>query len=139
MKNLKLLGAGLIACLISFSIGKYSGPSSSIKSEKIEETKKTDTVRVVDKKETVLPDGTKITETTSTTKRTTDSNKNTENKTEIKSRPEWRAGLLYFPDIPNFQDKNLILDIQKRIAGELYLGVSASTQKQIGISISLGF
>ncbi len=139
MNNLKVIGIVVVACVISFSIGKHSGGSRTELIEIVAETKKTDTTRVVDKKETIRPDGTRIIETVTSTKRLTDSELNKDTSSKTLARPEWRANVLYFPAIPNHQDQLGILDVQKRILSEIYLGVSISSQKQIGLSISIGF
>jgi len=135
MQNSKLVLAFLLCAGLSFLGGMYFGPKEQ--TVKIEESKKTDTVKNVDKKETILPDGTKIIETKSTTKKTTDRTLSVENKTV--SRPEWRANAIYFPKIGDFQNENAVFGIEKRILSEIYLGVSVSTQKQVGLSISIGF
>jgi hypothetical protein len=141
--NLRVIGAGLIACAISFSIGKFSSQSQTDtkQTEKIDEKKVTDTVRVTDKKETTLPDGTKIVETNTTTERKTNSDKisGSSKETKTENRPNWRVNVLYFPFIASVQDTKYTVDIQRRILSQIYLGVAATSDKQIGVSIGIGF
>lgn len=135
MKYFKQVGVMVVIAAVSFSAGKFFSPAEVVVKEV--ENKKTDTTRDTKKKETVLPDGTRIIETDTTTKRTTDSNKAKD--TTVTNRPAYRVNAIYFPKVGQFQDQNGILDIQKHMFGELYLGVSVSTQKTIGVSISIGF
>lgn len=143
MKNIKIYCIALVLCVLSYFGGKYTNPPSATnkESEIVKEKKKTETTRTTDKKETTLPDGTKIVETVTRTERKTDSEKNkeTSKETVVKSRPEWRTNLTYLTRIDKLEEKTFVADVQKRILGEIYLGVSASTQKQIGLSISIGF
>lgn len=142
MQKLKLLSVLIIVSVVSFLCGKYSTHNNTeiVKSESVEQTKKIDTIRDVTKKETTLPNGTKIVETVSSTKRITDLQTKTDihsnSKTQV--RPDWRLGLLYVPKISGIQDQNLIFEIQRQIVSEIYLGLSLSTQKQIGLSLSIG-
>ncbi len=141
--NFKNILTLVVACVVSFSVGKFSGPAEVKQKEstKASEDSKSETKKNLKKKETVLPDGTKITETDYSSEKKTDSSKKEETKKEshVKTRPNWRVNAVYFPKIGEFQSQNVVIDIQRRIISEVYVGLSASTQKQIGVSLSIGF
>jgi hypothetical protein len=140
----------VVLCLASFSAGKFlTDPKVEIKEvEKVvyreSEDIKTDATRIIHKRETIKPDGTRIIETISTTSKSTDKKKVTEETKDIlkdivtETRPDWRANVIYFPKVFK-QDQNIILDIQRRIIGEVYAGLSVSTDRTFGVSVGIGF
>lgn len=143
MNKLKRIGLTLAVGLVGFSIGKFTGPAKvEIKEvEKIVYRESTNVSRDKYKKETVLPDGTTIREEGSTTKKNTEIgvDKESEKLSKTDARPDWRLNVTYQPTLVTFQDQNITLDLQRRIIGEVYLGLSVSTQKTVGISLGVGF
>lgn len=141
----------VVLCLVCFSAGKFlTSPKVDIKEvEKIvykeRSTTKTDTNHTVDKKETIKPDGTRIIETSSSTQRTSDKKtdidtaKDSSKSHVTESRPDWHITATYIPVMYGHSIQSYGLDIQRRIFSEMYLGVSVSTQKTIGVSIGIGF
>lgn len=133
----------------AFIIGSYFGPKEiEIKEvEKVvykERTEvKTDLKRVVDKKEVVNPDGSKVTETRTTTERVTDKKSEIDvesdrlKETRIESRPSWLVSGTYgfkLDKAPHYS-----VSIHRRVISELYFGVHADSDKTIGISLAIGF
>lgn len=135
-KNLKYLLLGGFALLaVGFSIGRYVVPNKSIESTNIEkEVKREETVIV---REETRPDGTKIKETTNTTKKET-----TDKKEIIKivenAKPQWKASALAGYNL----DKSAPVygvAVDRRILGNIYMGAWGTTDKQVGLSVSMEF
>jgi SRSO17 transposase len=143
----KILTIGLVIAA-SFSAGRFlTSPEIQIKEvEKIvyrESTEQKHNQSTVTKsKETKLPDGTVITEQVSRTKEASETKSETEmDKTKetlkvTENRPDWHLNVsnLYGSDSQSYT-----IDIQRRIIGEVYLGINVSTSKQVGFSIGIGF
>jgi uncharacterized membrane protein YfhO len=146
-KHLLTLGIAVAA----FLGGNYLGPKKTqIKEvEKIvyreSVDSKTNSKRTVVKKEVKRPDGTIEIETSTSIDRSTDKKTDVtldrENSKEVKTdnRSDWRLNANYYPEIIGIQDKSAAFDLQRRILGELYIGLSVNTQKQLGISFGIGF
>jgi hypothetical protein len=130
--NVTKFGIGL---LIAFFAGRFTAPKN-VQTRETENQRREQNVRE-DKKETRLPDGTVIIETRKEKETVTEKQKESKSKTE--SRPSYRVGLVYEPAIRGFQDVTYQVVLEKRILGELYVGVAARSEKTVGITLSLGF
>jgi hypothetical protein len=146
MKNLKWT---ILVGVIGFVLGGLFQPKE-VEVREVEKivykeqiTKKSNIKRDVNKRETIKPDGTKVIETVTSTSRDSQSDSNISSEQEksksTKVNNNWHISVLYSPSIMGIQDQTYALDIQRRILGNLFLGASASTQKQIGVSIGLEF
>lgn len=147
----KQLAAAVGLVALSFAAGVYFGPKKVetkevekiVYRDRVVESKKKDTVTRT--KETQLPDGTKIKETIKDEKSesTKDSqselrhDKFLERKTE--SRPDWRIGAVYKPTLPGIQGEVYGVTIERRVIAEIYLGVTAATDRTAGLVVSIGF
>ena len=142
MTFLKQAAGVLLFGALCFSAGKFLSPAKveTKEVERIVYKERTDTTKKVDKKETIHPDGTRVIETASETKRVKDTSADIESQKETKttSRPDWRVSLNYVPSYSNHV-QIYGLDIQRRVFSEIYVGAFVNTQKQIGLSISMGF
>lgn len=142
MNNLKLAILTIILCLLSFVGGKYSSPEKikTVEVVKIIKEKETEKEQVVTKKEVINKDGSKTIETRIESKEKSKELVKSESKkeTEIQNRSEYRLGLVYVPSISGVQDKNIIVEIQKKIVSDIYIGLSVSEKKEIGLSINIG-
>lgn len=137
-----------LAFVIGYSVGKYSGPAEVREVEKIVYKESIDEKKnlttIVNTKEVVLPDGTQIKESFTETKDKTEtiSIVDVEQKRESirigNNGPDWRINVLYNPPTPLWGER-YTLDIQRRIIGEIAVGINASTDKSLGISLSIGF
>ncbi len=149
--NYKTILIVVAALTAAFSIGRFSAPKK-IETREIERVvyreneninRNQNLIEVIT--ETRLPDGTIIKETrkekeTSTqTERQRDSSSETIKSTSIQTRPSFRVGALYEPSIEGFQEDSYSLIVEKRIVSELYMGISVSSNKTVGITVSLGF
>jgi hypothetical protein len=142
MNTLKLSILTVVLCLLSFIGGKYSNPAvvKTVEVVKIIKEKETEKEQVIIKKETINKDGSKVIETKTESKEKSKEMVKSEQKkqTEVQNRPEYRLGLVYIPGVSNIQDKNIIVEIQKHIVSDIYIGVSVSEKKEIGLSINIG-
>lgn len=134
----KKIGYAIAALVVAFAAGRFSSPKKV-------EIKEVERVRVVKdqqvketKKETRLKDGTVIIETTKDKQTHTD--KNSEKKTEksVESRANYRVGLIYKPTMLK-QSESYGLILERRLFGEIYFGVTGSTDKTVGLVLSIGF
>jgi hypothetical protein len=150
MNYKKYIAPALIA-VVAFSLGRFATPAKvelreveKIVYQQNESTEK-DTNTVVTEKETRLPDGTIIKEKTKDQKTSTKTEKEIREDKErslekiVENRPGYRVGFGYEPAIVNFQPVRYTLMVERRIFSELYLGVSASSEKTFGLVVSLGF
>lgn len=140
-----------IALGFAFSIGRLFGPKSvEVKEvEKVVYKERQDKDREQNvrktEKETRLPDGTVIKERTETKETETHTRVQTETSSERTlersetNRSDWLVSVGYEPAIKDIQDVHYSLSLQRRIVGELYLGVSARDDKTAGLTVSLGF
>jgi hypothetical protein len=149
--NLKKAIIPLAVILVSYSIGRYSSPAK-VEIKEVE--------RVVYKEneskdrnlnsnehyiETVRPDGTiikeriKIKEYQTRTDRSSESERESSKEKLIENRPDWSFGLVYEPIVPGFQEERYTGIIERRILGEIYLGLAGSSEGTFGLSFSIGF
>jgi hypothetical protein len=147
----KQYGAMIAVAVAAFSVGRFTGPTKiQIKEVEKTSTKQSQTTNQDKKqsrtiKETRLPDGTVIKETrvdkeTSTeTKTKSASSKETSKEETRESRPSYRLGVIYWPNLKGVQLDNYAVTLETRIVSELYAGVVAGLDKTIGLSVSLGF
>lgn len=142
MNKLKITALALVFGAICFSAGKFLSPAKveTREVEKIVYRERTDTTKKETKKETTLPDGTKIVETETETKRTTDKSADIDKQKETATtnRNEWLVSIGYAPSL-NTSEPLYILTVQRRMFSEVYVGAFVTTQKTIGISFSMGF
>ncbi len=150
MKFKKQLIAILVIAL-AYLAGRYSSPSEvEIREvEKIvyKESKSKDQNENIKKhkKKTVLPDGTIIEEEISEkeketrTKTETQIDQEKESYSKITNRPSWSVGLVYEPAIKGFQQVHYTGLIEKRMFGEVYLGLAGSDEGTFGLVFRLGF
>ena len=133
MKNILLTGA---ICLI-LGVGLGSQIFPRIKTETVETEKEVvrkDVVTVV--KEVIRPDGTK--ETTSTTTDKTKENKSA-TVTSKTLASNYHISISATTNDIKLQEIVYGVQVQKRIAGPLFLGLTVNTQKQAGISVGMEF
>lgn len=147
----KKIGYLIAGLSVAFSIGRFTAPAK-VQTKEVErvvyrENQSTNRNQnlVEIKKETRLPDGTLITETRkeNQTSTQTQTEKNSESKKSssktIEVRTAYRVGAIWEPVIKGFQEASYSVTLEKRLFSELYVGVSVSSQKTIGFSVSLGF
>lgn len=140
MTKLKQLIILILVAVAAFSSGRFFGPTKAETKEveKIVYKERVDINRHVDKKETLLPDGTKITETSTTTKKTSDKSidQQKEKLTLIENKPNWSAGLYKSQD-------GYLGTVDRRILGSVFLGVygrtSANKPNEFGIGLRMEF
>ncbi len=132
MKNILITSA--IALLVGFGLGSQIFPSIK---EKIVEIEKEVIVKdiVTVTKVITKHDGTKEEVTTTTDK--TKENKQTTN-TKTVSKPDWHTSINAKRKIDN---PELVYGIQveRRILGEVFVGGSVNTQKEVGLSVGVSF
>jgi len=127
------------ALLIGLSIGWFLKPAEqkTVVQEKEIEVVKKDVVTVV--KEVTKPDGTKETTTTVTDKSKETGYKTSKNETvSIKDR-DWALGLGAGVSLKERETTIYILDVNRRIAGPIWLGVTYQTDNFIGIKAIIEF
>lgn len=143
MNNWKVYLIGLVLLVIAFSAGRFSAPAK-IETKQVEQseshtTRDQNVVEVT--RETKAPDGTIIKETRKETQTT--ATRETEIKkvssTSIDIRPSYRVGVLYEPAIRGFQGVSGSLLVERRLFSEVFIGASYSSNKTIGLILSLGF
>ena len=135
--------------ICAFLVGKYSSPSrTEIKEvEKIvyQDTISKDTDVQIETKtiETLKPDGSIVRETVevktdkSQIKRESQLNSEKLNIDIKENRPNWMLGLGYDPPLKQKESYNL--DLQTRVIGEIYAGLSFSSNRTVGLKLSIGF
>lgn len=135
-----------LTALIGFGAGTFYGPESVETKERIVYRESTDTQKnvsvTVKSKQTILPDGTTINESISRSKDKSEIKSDVsldQTKSTSKGKPMWRVGILYAPKIPTVQDEGYILDVEHRFVSNLFLGAYVSTNKNVGLSLSIGF
>jgi len=136
MNNMKIIfGGALMLFALGFGLGKYSQPNKSSESNTTETDSKKETSTTV--KEEIRPDGTKIKETTTTSKKET-STKDESIKIVDNAKPDWKvealAGFNLDTDHPVYGAV-----VEKRLMGNIFIGVWGTTDKQVGLSASLEF
>ena len=140
----------LSICLISFLAGVYFGPK---KTETVEVEKIVYKDRIIDDKkrdvytrtkEIHMPDGTYIREISYDVKEekrrdTTREVERERSKTvTVENRPDWRIGAFYKPAILYFQREEYGVIFERRIIGEIYVGIMGSSNQSLGITVSVG-
>lgn len=143
MTFLKQLAAVLVFGAVCFSAGKFLSPAKveTKEVEKIVYKERTDTTKRTDKKETIHPDGTRVIETVTDTKRTKDRSADIEKSKEsvTTNRKDWLVTIGYAPATYAYGVQSYTLSIQRRMFSEVYLGAYVTTEKQIGLSVGIGF
>lgn len=136
-KNLILITVASLA--IGAVIGRYSAPKNVTNKDEQTRTVNTNQNVTESSKETRYPDGTITIEKRKEkeTKKITEEERKSSSTTE--SRPSYRVGALYEPAIKSVQEVSYQVIVEKRIFSEVYGGVSASSRRTVGLSISLGF
>lgn len=138
------------ALILGSSIGYFSN-HSKVETKEVEkiiyiekQSQEQNRDQKITRKKTKTPDGTIVTETTVENKESNKSSKESvlvsehSKETKITSRPDYRIGLIYKPLLPN-QNQEYQIMFEKRIFGEIYLGLSGSSNKTFGISVGIGF
>jgi hypothetical protein len=137
----------VLVAVVAFSLGRFATPAKV----EVHEVEKVVTEQSKDKnqdvnettKETRLPDGTVIIEKTKDKKTSihseTETTKEKEFSKVIENRPDWHIGLGYEPAIINFQNVSYSVILQRRIFSEFYAGVSVTSNKTVGVVVSIGF
>lgn len=127
-----------IAALISFGIG------AKVASKVTTETKVVEVEKEVIKRDVVTqikvitrPDGTKEESTTITDKTTED--KSSSKQSESKTAPNWHVSAGTKASVNNLNELSYTLNVDRRILGNLFVGASVSTDKQVGLSIGMEF
>ncbi len=121
------IGGVVLLLALMFGLGRYTAPA------KIEEkqivTKETEYIT----REIVKPDGTVVKETIKKDTATKENQSIVDNK-----KPEYKVSLI--PQY-NFDTKQTIYgaSVEKRILGNVFAGVYADSNKQIGVVISMEF
>jgi hypothetical protein len=141
----------LIVALVSFSAGKFSSPTKveTREVERVVYRDRTikDVAKDVIKRTTVVtkPDGTVTRETIVEDRSKAHSDSTSEGSSEksvltkVDSRPDWRIGGIFKPDVYGFQTYEYAVTLERRIIGEVYAGLSVSSDKTLGIVLSIGF
>ena len=143
MDNWKKYAIALALLVAAFSIGRFSAPA------KVETKQITCDSEVKDRdqnikevtRETKRPDGTTVKTTIREKETITKTARQSESVTSktVEVRPSFRVGVLYEPAIKSFQKESGSVILEKRIVSELYIGVSASSNRTVGVVLSLGF
>ena len=133
--NLKTVGIlMLVTCILSVTGTRYlSSKGDSETSESTKEVVRND-VKTIER--TIeRPDGTK-----ETTKETVDKStkKETTNKEVVISKKDWMVSAIVTSKLTELDPVYGIM-VQRRIIGPVYLGLSGSTDKRIGINVGLEF
>lgn len=139
----KKVGVLIVVALAFYSIGRFTGPTKiEVKEvQKVVYKERVRRDRETSERETHRPDGTvvKERETRTVTDRNRDVDSETSKETKTTSRPNWRINGGYIPAIQNFQETRYQLGIERQIIGEIYAGVIATSDKTVGVTISIGF
>lgn len=125
----------VVAIVASAGITRYYFPKVEYKNVEVTKEVVHNNVQTIIK-EVVKPDGTKETTTEITdTSTKTDMAKN-ETISEAKSQWMFDVGAR-----ENFSDRDIFYDlqVQRRILGPFFLGVKASTDKSVGVSLGMEF
>lgn len=136
MENLKtyIIG-GVVLLAVGFGIGRYTVPEHLEEQTSTEtDSKKEDTVIVREEKR---PDGTVIKETTKTSKKE-ESKKEETIKIVENHKPNWKASALAGYNLEAGRPVYGAA-VDRRILGNIFLGVWGTTDKQVGASVSLEF
>lgn len=139
----------VVIAVICFAFG-YQFGTGRVQTKEVEKIVYRD--RVVENKEsqidrntreTRLPDGTVIKETIQSrnTRTRVDSESSLSSDRELTktARPEWRITGGYQPPIPSFQESRWSVGLEKQLIGELYGGLSVTSERTVGFSLSLGY
>lgn len=134
LKN-KLLIAAFILLAIGFGIGRYTVPNNLQEISKTEKESKTEETIIV--KEETKPDGTVVKETTKTKKKE-DSSKKEDVLIVENKKPDWKASALVGY---NFDKSKVVYGamVDRRVLGNIFVGVGATTDKQALLSLSMEF
>jgi hypothetical protein len=142
---------GLAALAISFSIGRFSKPAEVVTEYKTKEIivykeRKSEKKNVTTtKRKTVNPDGS-ITEEESTTDRSvTDTSsegssvKEVANKTTTTRTSGVKVDFLVLAKDTSLNEYEFGIAVSKRVLGNISLGVIATEQRQVGLTVGLEF
>lgn len=143
VSSLKKFGLFAVIALAFYSIGRFTGPTKVETKEvqKIVYQERQVKERERNTRETRLPDGTVIRETNSNVRVDTDrsTKSETSKETATTSRPNWRASGGYVPMIPGFQEPRYSIGLERQVISEIYAGITVTSDKTVGLSISIGF
>lgn len=134
VKHLLIL---LVVFAIGGGVGYYFAPG---KIKEVEIVRKEVDTRVVTRERIVTqPDGTKVEERTTEKDRSTEINSSKERTVE-RRQLDWMVGGGAIIDPLNPLDPaQYYTHLQRRIIGELYIGIMATTEPQVGLGFSLRF
>ena len=143
MTFLKQAALALVFGAVCFSAGRFLSPAKveTKEVEKIVYRERTDTTKSVDKRETTLPDGTRIVETRTDTKRIKDKSADieTSKETVTTNRPDWHISASMYQSLLLTGQYSYSLSVERRLFSEVYFGVYATSEKQVGLSVGIGF
>ncbi len=138
-------------CVVSFGAGLYFGPKE-VETKEVERVVYRDRIIkdvnsdiVTRTKEITMPDGSVVRDTiTEDRSRTRTDTKRDEVKETIKERketrrPDWRVGAIYKSAIQNHQEVGYGVLVERRIVGEVNVGVLGLSDRSFGLVISVGF
>jgi hypothetical protein len=132
-----------VLCLVCFSLGRFASPAKieTKEVEKIVYKERVTQDRRTVTRETKRPDGTVIKErdTQVRTDRNTDASSETSKETKTTNRPDWRLSGGYIPAVPGFQEPRFQVGLEHQILSDLYAGLYVTSDRNIGLSISIGF
>ena len=133
IKNI-LIGA-IVMLAVGFSIGRYTVPTNLQENTSVEQEKKTEETVIV--KEEIKPDGT-ITKETTKTKKKEDSMKKEESVVIVNEKPNWKVALMTGY---NFDKKSTLygITVDRRVLGNISVGVGATTDKQALLTVGMEF
>lgn len=138
---------GAVALLLAFGAGYYATPTKVKTEFKQGETKtvtvKQDVVKIVYKERVTNPDGTIIERETTKEQTNTDARSDETKTTESSTVTEKDTGLvlsaLAISDINNLNEREYGVHVTKRVFSNINVGVLATTDKKIGVSVGVSF
>lgn len=144
MNNKTKIGLGILALVIAFGIGRFSKPAK-VETKEVVKTvvqKEEAKVKIVYKEKVTSPDGTTTEKEVS--REDTNSTENSSTSKVSESSVKNDAGLtiqaLAIANISDITGKQEYgLSVKKRVIGNLGFGILATTDKKIGVGISVDF
>lgn len=130
-----ILSISLILLAVGYGVGRYLQPARiEIKKEQVEVVKKD--IKIVEKLIT-RPDGTTEKETITEDKTKTEK-ETLESSLTINKKPDWKVSGLSGLDLSS-KSQFYGVQVDRRIIGPVFVGVTATTNKTIGLSVGMEF
>ena len=120
---------------VGYGVGRYLQPARiEIKKEQVEVVKKD--IKIVERVVT-RPDGTTEKETITEDKTKTEK-ETLESSLTVNKKPDWKVSGLSGLDLSN-KSQFYGVQVDRRIIGPVFVGVTATTNKTIGLSVGMEF